>query len=148
MVLLIEIPIKFLGEGNTTVHLIDCGKTFRESVIRFFRKVFSRSPQRSKQQMGVQFLDSVWLTHEHADAILGIDDLRDLQPLHTDKTLPIFCTAVVRRTLLSMFPYLFRQPPPNAPFRYVAKLETKVGPVPPPSRSTTSPSVSPFMWHS
>ncbi|WVZ24001.1 hypothetical protein V8G54_002545 [Vigna mungo] len=48
--------------------LIDAGKTFRESVLRWF--VFHRIPR----------VDSILLTHDHADAILGLDDIRAVQP--------------------------------------------------------------------
>ncbi|KAL2343412.1 hypothetical protein Fmac_004697 [Flemingia macrophylla] len=48
--------------------LIDAGKTFREAVLRWF--VFHHIPR----------LDSILLTHDHADAILGLDDIRSLQP--------------------------------------------------------------------
>ncbi len=50
---------------------IDCGKTWRESALRWYRR------------HGVRHLDAVVLTHEHADATLGLDDLRSLQvPSH------------------------------------------------------------------
>ena len=48
---------------------IDVGKTFRENAIRWYPK------------HGVTKLDAVLLTHGHADAILGLDDLRGLQVL-------------------------------------------------------------------
>lgn len=51
--------------------LIDCGKTFRDSVLRFF------------PTHGVTKVDSVLLTHGHSDATLGLDDLRDVQHWET-----------------------------------------------------------------
>ena len=48
--------------------LIDCGKTFRSAFLR------------SLAPLKVSRIDSLLLTHDHADAIDGLDDLRDLQP--------------------------------------------------------------------
>lgn len=47
--------------------LIDCGKTFREVVLNLFPK------------HGLKEIGALLLTHGHADAILGMDDLRDVQ---------------------------------------------------------------------
>ncbi|CAK9041240.1 Putative hydrolase C777.06c [Durusdinium trenchii] len=47
--------------------LVDCGKTFEEAVRRHFRK------------LGVKGVNAVLLTHGHADAILGLDSLREVQ---------------------------------------------------------------------
>ncbi|PXF42543.1 putative hydrolase [Gracilariopsis chorda] len=47
--------------------LIDCGKTMRDSTMRQFPK------------LGVRDVDAIVLTHGHADAVLGLDDARDLQ---------------------------------------------------------------------
>ncbi|CAJ1399131.1 unnamed protein product [Effrenium voratum] len=47
--------------------LVDCGKTFEEAV----RQHFAR--------LGVQGVNAVLLTHGHADAILGLDSLREVQ---------------------------------------------------------------------
>ena len=51
--------------------LVDCGKTFREQAIEFFPK------------KGLRKIDALILTHHHADAIDGLDDLRGelLSPL-------------------------------------------------------------------
>ena len=50
--------------------LIDCGKTFREQAIEFFPK------------KGLRKIDALILTHHHADAIDGLDDLRGEYPLY------------------------------------------------------------------
>eukprot|EP00898_Chlorokybus_atmophyticus_P007475 jgi/Chlat1/7729/Chrsp66S00567 len=63
---------------------IDCGKTFREAMLRWFPRY------------GVPSLDALLLTHEHADAILGMDDLRGLQPDHLGNgapALPVYLSA-------------------------------------------------------
>ena len=49
------------------VVVIDVGKTFRESVLSWF------------SGLNVSHIDSVLISHKHADAIGGLDDLRDLQ---------------------------------------------------------------------
>jgi len=54
--------------------VIDVGKTFRDSVLSWIGC------------MNVTQLDSVLISHKHADAIGGLDDLRDLQSMqvHAD----------------------------------------------------------------
>jgi len=47
--------------------LVDVGKTMRDAVLRVFPKI------------GVQHVNSILITHGHADAMLGLDDVRDLQ---------------------------------------------------------------------
>jgi glyoxylase-like metal-dependent hydrolase (beta-lactamase superfamily II) len=47
--------------------LVDCGKTFRDSVMNLFPK------------HGLREVTGLVLTHGHADAILGLDDVRDVQ---------------------------------------------------------------------
>eukprot|EP00434_Breviolum_minutum_P041477 symbB.v1.2.036894.t2/scaffold5316.1/size28478/1 len=64
---------------------IDCGKTFRESVMTWYK------------EHQVEHLDAVLLTHDHADAILGLDELRQLQRFDPVKrqvantAMPVFC---------------------------------------------------------
>eukprot|EP00758_Cryptobia_borreli_P002517 Tbor_TRINITY_DN3089_c0_g1::TRINITY_DN3089_c0_g1_i1::g.17386::m.17386 len=88
--------------------LIDCGKTFRESVL----KIFTR--------LGVRYIDAVVFTHDHADACFGIDDLREFRHRHLsaydatggkESSSPSVNTSIYadRRTLDGlnrMFPYL------------------------------------------
>ena len=47
--------------------MIDAGKTMRPACIK------------TLPTLGVQSIDALLLTHDHADAIFGLDDLRDLQ---------------------------------------------------------------------
>jgi phosphoribosyl 1,2-cyclic phosphodiesterase len=72
--LLIQSPVLLLPKQNQSVTtsiiedrfnlVVDVGKTFAESALRFF------------EEFQVQGVDAVLITHEHADAILGLDELR------------------------------------------------------------------------
>lgn len=55
------------GEFNV---LIDCGKTFRDAAAQFFPK------------HKVNGISAVLLTHEHADATFGLDELRTVQRIN------------------------------------------------------------------
>lgn len=52
------------GDGNIKTILIDCGKTFYRDSLRQFPK------------RGLRKIDGLLLTHGHADAMYGLDDLR------------------------------------------------------------------------
>ncbi|GAA6058379.1 hypothetical protein JCM3770_006101, partial [Rhodotorula araucariae] len=58
----IRVPAAVNGGEEKTI-LIDCGKTFREMALRWFPK------------KGLRRIDACILTHHHADAIDGLDDL-------------------------------------------------------------------------
>lgn len=60
--------------GHTV--LIDCGKTIREASMKHF------------PVLGVGNVDAIVITHGHADAMLGLDDTRDIQQGPTRTTLP------------------------------------------------------------
>ncbi|KAK6150089.1 hypothetical protein DH2020_017614 [Rehmannia glutinosa] len=71
------------SEGKHKYILIDVGKTFREQVLRWF--TFHKIPH----------VDSIILTHEHADAVLGLDDIRTVQPFSPTNDInptPIYLT--------------------------------------------------------
>ncbi|KAL3671479.1 hypothetical protein V7S43_003401 [Phytophthora oleae] len=111
--------------------LIDCGKTFRESALRIFPKI------------GVSAVHSLVLTHDHADAILGMDDLREVQatvetvdPVTKElykippEAMKVHCSEPTSHGVIAKFPYLIdNEPLPPAgegvpkPFRWTAKLQ-------------------------
>ncbi|GAA5875812.1 hypothetical protein JCM8547_005321 [Rhodosporidiobolus lusitaniae] len=81
-------------EGEMTI-LLDCGKTFREQALRIF------------PEKGLRKIDAVILTHHHADAIDGLDDLRAwTYKTAIESTIPIYCSAVTYSFIRASFPYL------------------------------------------
>ncbi|KAG7393837.1 hypothetical protein PHYPSEUDO_000014 [Phytophthora pseudosyringae] len=114
--------------------LIDCGKTFREAALRIFPKI------------GVSAVHSLVLTHDHADALLGMDDLREVQatvetvdPVTKElykippEAMKVHCSESTSHDVVAKFPYLIaNEPLPPAgegapkPFRWTAKLQLDV----------------------
>uniref|UniRef100_A0A0E0NYS7 Protein kinase domain-containing protein n=1 Tax=Oryza rufipogon TaxID=4529 RepID=A0A0E0NYS7_ORYRU len=79
--------------------LIDVGKTFREQVLRWF------------SHHKIPYVDSIILTHEHADAVLGLDDVWVIQPSGCGNgfgQLPIFLTQFTMDSVAARFPYLMK----------------------------------------
>ncbi|BGP03980.1 metallo-beta-lactamase domain containing protein [Rhodotorula toruloides] len=75
--------------------LIDCGKTFREQALKFF------------PQHGLRKIDACILTHAHADAIDGLDDLRMwTYDSAIERTIPIYCTRTTYDQIASSFTYM------------------------------------------
>lgn len=98
--------------------LIDVGKTFREQVLRWF--THHKIPQ----------VDSIILTHEHADAVLGLDDIRSVQPYSSTNDIsptPIYLTQFSMNSVSEKFPYLVsRKLKEGAEIRRVAQLDYKI----------------------
>ncbi|GMF54130.1 unnamed protein product [Phytophthora fragariaefolia] len=96
-------------QTNTNV-LVDCGKTFREAVLRIFPRI------------GVSAVHSVLLTHDHADACLGLDDLKEVLPVVDPvaeesyqippEPMKVHCNSDTSRSLRTRFPHLIEEPPP------------------------------------
>eukprot|EP01068_Selenidium_serpulae_P012334 Selendium_serpulae@DN5802_c0_g1_i1.p1 len=66
----VSIAIKFGNDDSSKTVLVDCGKTFRDAALR------------TLTQNGIVLIDAVFLTHDHQDAIAGLDDIRDLQQFY------------------------------------------------------------------
>lgn len=54
--------------------------------------------------LGLESLDGVFLSHAHADHILGLDDLR---PLSWKRTIPVWASPATLGTVRRAFPYFF-----------------------------------------
>ncbi|KAL7419605.1 hypothetical protein Q5752_005517 [Cryptotrichosporon argae] len=73
--------------------VVDVGKTFRDQSLRLFPR------------WGVQSIDAVLITHGHADAYYGLDDLREWC-VRQRRAIPIYLTAATYQTVAESFPYL------------------------------------------
>lgn len=95
-----------LGNANVSDSwniLIDCGKTFRTA---YFEQLIQRK---------VRSIDALLITHEHADAIQGLDDLRDLQSFLEEGQhwvcqyyVPTFLSPFTMKTLTRQVEYIVR----------------------------------------
>ncbi|KAK7195645.1 Metallo-beta-lactamase superfamily/Beta-lactamase superfamily domain containing protein [Novymonas esmeraldas] len=94
----------YMGTKPVAHILIDCGKTFRDA----YFKVLIRCNIRS--------IDTLLLTHGHADAVAGLDDLRDLQTMHMigtgdwviDSFVPTYLSPSTLDTLQKSADYIVR----------------------------------------
>uniref|UniRef100_A0A7S1UYI7 Metallo-beta-lactamase domain-containing protein n=1 Tax=Grammatophora oceanica TaxID=210454 RepID=A0A7S1UYI7_9STRA len=88
--------------------IIDVGKTFRETALRWL------------PLHGVRSLDAVILTHHHMDAVAGLDDLRGFQSFRKRRresdgmdmpperiAMPVFLSRECLDQVSSQFPWLF-----------------------------------------
>lgn len=89
------------GTNNPKNILIDAGKTFRESAVRWF------------PVHNVRSIDSVLLTHGHADSIFGIDDLRSTQQPMSRRPLDVYQSVETRAVTQQAFRYLYPELNPD-----------------------------------
>ncbi|XP_075523259.1 putative hydrolase C777.06c [Primulina tabacum] len=105
-------------EGEHKYILIDVGKTFREQVLRWF--TFHKIP----------LVDCILLTHEHADAVLGLDDIRAVQPFSPTNDIdptPIYLSQHAMESIAVKFPYLAKKKlKPGQEVRRVAQLDWRI----------------------
>ncbi|XP_039840265.1 putative hydrolase C777.06c isoform X3 [Panicum virgatum] len=105
-------------EGAHKYIIIDVGKTFREQVLRWF--------VRHK----IPCVDSILLTHEHADAILGLDDIRVVQafsPTNDIDPTPIYLSQFAMDSISLKFPYLAKKKlKEGEEVRRVAQLDWRI----------------------
>lgn len=88
--LLVHAPGK---DGPPVNIVVDAGKSFYEACMEWFPK------------FGITTLDAVVLTHPHADAVAGLDDLRDWT-MSTGTSMPLFARAQDIPTLSKTHFYL------------------------------------------
>jgi len=74
--------------GDTALQ-VDAGQEFRMQCLR----------------LGIDRVDTVILTHGHADHILGMDDLRRFCDLRNGEALPVFSTPEGLERVQSIYPY-------------------------------------------
>ncbi|KAK9151122.1 hypothetical protein Syun_009431 [Stephania yunnanensis] len=108
----------FNDDGEHKYILIDVGKTFREQVLRWFTR--HKIPR----------VDSIILTHEHADAVFGLDDVRVVQPFSPTndiEPIPIHLSQFAMESISTKFPYLVvKKLKEGQEVRRVAQLDWKI----------------------
>jgi phosphoribosyl 1,2-cyclic phosphate phosphodiesterase len=80
-----------IEEGSTRI-VVDCGPDFRQQMLSHT----------------VDNLDAILLTHEHADHIFGLDDIRSFNWLRKTP-MDIYCEPRVQKNLKNMFSYVFAE---------------------------------------
>ena len=81
-----------LVEENGTILLVDAGPDFRQQMLKY----------------RVTNLDAVLLTHEHADHIFGLDDIRSFNWIRKSP-MDIYCEKRVADNLMTIFNYAFAE---------------------------------------
>jgi len=113
----VSIAILYQHDNKQKCVLIDAGKTMREACL-------TQLPKHC-----ISEVNAILITHGHADAMMGLDDVRDLQkaervqvpdPTHPDRVtngfrilsgeMPIYVTKDTMTTISSAFPYLCNEP--------------------------------------
>ena len=86
--------VQRIGPGGSTDVLVDAGPDLREQLI----------------DAGTGLLDAVVLTHDHADHVHGLDDLR-MVVINRRARLACWMDARTERVLMQRFGYTFETPP-------------------------------------
>ena len=95
-------------EGSTRI-VVDCGPDFRQQMLRH----------------EVDDLDAILLTHEHADHIFGLDDIRSFNWLRKSP-MDVYCEPRVQKNLKNIFNYVFAANKyPGTPQMDLIDLENK-----------------------
>ncbi|KAG0005458.1 hypothetical protein BGZ79_004682 [Entomortierella chlamydospora] len=83
-------------DGRKRNILIDCGKSFYESARQWFPK------------HNLHFIDALVITHGHADAINGLDDLRSWCLINKEDpySIPVYLDQETMDVVTSTFPYM------------------------------------------
>lgn len=103
--------VERINKGKKTSVLIDTSPDLRSQLLR----------------AGVGKLDAVVYTHDHADHVHGIDDLRMIV-FNTRKRLPIWADKNTQVTLRQRFGYTFEQVPGTL-YKPILEMNDMIGPV-------------------
>jgi len=120
-----NITLEFLGTGTSQgVPVIGCDcsvcmsedpkdKRLRSSVLvtmNGVKMVIDTGPDFRQQMLRSRTddVDAVLFTHEHADHIMGLDDIRAINFKH-DTTMPLFATERVETAIRGVFHYAFSE---------------------------------------
>lgn len=95
-----------LIESDSHVFLIDAGPDFRQQMLR----------------ENVKRVDAIFLTHEHADHVLGLDDIRSFNWVMS-QPMRIYAEERVQKVIRRIFSYVF------ADFRYPGIPEMLLQPI-------------------
>jgi phosphoribosyl 1,2-cyclic phosphate phosphodiesterase len=96
-------------EEGTTRIVVDCGPDFRQQMLSH----------------EVDNLDAILLTHEHADHIFGLDDIRSFNWLQKS-AMNIYCETRVQNNIRNIFNYVFNENKmPGIPQMNLIDLENK-----------------------
>ncbi|MEM6743483.1 MAG: MBL fold metallo-hydrolase [Pseudomonadota bacterium] len=100
----------------------------RETEAGTTRVLIDASPDLRQQLLdaGVGLLDAVVFTHEHADHVHGLDDLRMIV-FNRRARLPVWASPATQSALLNRFGYAFVQPE-GSPYPPILDLKTLLGP--------------------
>jgi len=110
------VVIQYAAQGQRAFNIqIDMGKTYRESMLRWYPR------------FGVPWVDAVVLTHDHADACFGLDELRTVQRQQEQgrsgaaAACPVFAGDRHMPRVQQVFPYLVGKS--GGVPRYVARVD-------------------------
>ncbi|KAJ7124726.1 beta-lactamase-like protein [Mycena crocata] len=90
-----SIVVRMPGKQGSATILVDCGKNFQAAALEWFPRFSLRK------------IDAVLITHAHADAINGLDDLRSWTlGERIQHRIDIYCSEATYIDIKRMFPYL------------------------------------------
>lgn len=94
-----SIVIRYNGheDGRTRYVQIDAGKTYRESIDRWFL------------EHDIPQIDAFVITHDHADAMFGLDDARMVQK--RGRSIPVYLSQQTFDVAKGALGYLIKSPP-------------------------------------
>jgi phosphoribosyl 1,2-cyclic phosphate phosphodiesterase len=136
--------VTFLGTGTSSgVPVISCdcavctsedphNQRYRSSILLQWdgrNVVVDTGPEFRLQALRARLhrLDAVLLTHEHADHIFGLDDVRFFT-MRGEGSLPLFAEARTLETVRAAFPYIFHGQPVAGSLRPSLELRELSGP--------------------